>query len=272
MTAHRHDRFAGPARAPRVRLRRRGFSTSEPRASSRPRTSPAPTTCRWICCASTATRSSATSTTRSCWCVAPDSAPRRPRRPCARPAWPTCTSSTAASSPGRPRVSRSTAAPQRWDLERQVRLVAGSIVLTSILGSIAAPKLKWLAAAIGGGLTFAALTNTCAMGMLLSKLPYNRGATCDAQTVVAQLVGSAADQKASDRHDRVDRRSGRLRRRRAGPARRRRLDPDRPAAGLRRRHGRQTGHRHVAAGGRRHQRGRRRSRTLAPAGCGGAPA
>ncbi len=84
---------------------------------------------------------------------------------------------------------------QRWDLERQVRLVAGSIVLTSILGSLAAPKLKWVAAAVGGGLTFAALSNTCAMGMLLSKLPYNRGATCDAQTVVAQLVGSPAAQK-----------------------------------------------------------------------------
>ncbi|HXO54027.1 MAG TPA: rhodanese-like domain-containing protein, partial [Mycobacterium sp.] len=32
---------------------------------------------------------------------------------------------------------------QRWDLERQVRLVAGSIVLTSILGSVTAPNLKW---------------------------------------------------------------------------------------------------------------------------------
>jgi rhodanese-related sulfurtransferase len=82
---------------------------------------------------------------------------------------------------------------QRWDLERQVRLVAGSIVLTSILGSVAAPKLKWLAAAIGGGLSVAALTNACAMGMALSKLPYNRAATCDAQTVVSQLVGSKAD-------------------------------------------------------------------------------
>jgi rhodanese-related sulfurtransferase len=81
---------------------------------------------------------------------------------------------------------------QRWDLERQVRLVAGSIVLTSILGSVAAPKLKWVAGAIGGGLTFAALSDTCAMGMLLAKLPYNRGAACDAQTVVAQLVGPAA--------------------------------------------------------------------------------
>lgn len=86
---------------------------------------------------------------------------------------------------------------RRWDLERQVRLVAGSIVLTSILASTAVPKLKWIAAAIGGGLTFASLTNTCAMGMALSKLPYNRGATCDAQTVVAQLVGTPADQKAS---------------------------------------------------------------------------
>ena len=82
---------------------------------------------------------------------------------------------------------------QRWDLERQVRLVAGSIVLTSILGSLAVPKVKWLAAGIGAGLAGAALTNTCAMGMALSRLPYNRGATCDAQTIVAQLVDSAAD-------------------------------------------------------------------------------
>ncbi|HYJ55475.1 MAG TPA: rhodanese-like domain-containing protein [Mycobacterium sp.] len=80
---------------------------------------------------------------------------------------------------------------QRWDLERQVRLVAGSMVLSSVLASVAVPRLKWLAAGVGGGLTFAALSNTCAMGMILSKLPYNRGATCDAQSVVAQLLGSA---------------------------------------------------------------------------------
>ncbi|MUL83638.1 MULTISPECIES: rhodanese-like domain-containing protein [unclassified Mycolicibacterium] len=79
---------------------------------------------------------------------------------------------------------------QRWDLERQVRLVAGSIVLSSVLGSIAAPKLKWVAAAIGAGLTTAALTNTCAMGMMLARLPYNRGASCDAQSIVERLIGS----------------------------------------------------------------------------------
>jgi rhodanese-related sulfurtransferase len=77
---------------------------------------------------------------------------------------------------------------QRWDLERQVRLVAGSVVLSSILGSIAVPRLKWLAAGMGGGLVVAALTNSCAMGMLLSRLPYNRGSACDPQAIVAQLV------------------------------------------------------------------------------------
>jgi rhodanese-related sulfurtransferase len=84
---------------------------------------------------------------------------------------------------------------QRWDLERQVRLVAGSIVLSSVLGSVALPRLKWLAAAIGGGLTYAAISNTCAMGTALSKLPYNRGTSTDAETVLSQLApGSHGNQ------------------------------------------------------------------------------
>lgn len=76
---------------------------------------------------------------------------------------------------------------QRWELERQVRLVAGSIVLSSVLGSVAVPRLKWLAAAIGAGLTYAAVSNTCAMGTALAKLPYNRGTTSDAKTLLAQF-------------------------------------------------------------------------------------
>ncbi|MEV5691611.1 rhodanese-like domain-containing protein [Micromonospora globbae] len=75
----------------------------------------------------------------------------------------------------------------RWDLERQVRLVAGSIVLASVVASVFVPGLKWVAGFVGAGLTVAALTNTCAMGMLLGKLPYNRGATCDLETVVGRL-------------------------------------------------------------------------------------
>jgi rhodanese-related sulfurtransferase len=79
----------------------------------------------------------------------------------------------------------------RWDLERQVRLVAGSIVLTAVLISVAVPGTQWIAAAMGAGLTVAALTNTCAMGMLLSKLPYNRGASCDLDTIIGQLRDTA---------------------------------------------------------------------------------
>ncbi|SCF35401.1 Rhodanese-related sulfurtransferase [Micromonospora purpureochromogenes] len=77
----------------------------------------------------------------------------------------------------------------RWDLERQVRLTAGSIVLVAVLASVVFPPAKWVAAFIGAGLTFAALSNTCAMGMLLSKLPYNRGPRTDLDGVVAALAG-----------------------------------------------------------------------------------
>ena len=80
----------------------------------------------------------------------------------------------------------------RWDLERQVRLVAGSIVLSSVLGSVAVPRLKWLAAGIGAGLSYAAISNTCAMGTALSKLPYNRGTATDAETVLSRLANRAS--------------------------------------------------------------------------------
>jgi rhodanese-related sulfurtransferase len=80
----------------------------------------------------------------------------------------------------------------RWDLERQVRLVAGSIVLASVLGSLLLPGLQWIAAALGAGLAVAALTSTCAMGMLLAKLPYNRGtASCDLDSIVGRLRETA---------------------------------------------------------------------------------
>ena len=65
-----------------------------------------------------------------------------------------------------------------WALERQVRLVAGALVLTGILaGRYLSPKARFLAGGIGAGLTFSSLTDTCAMGSLLSRLPFNRDVT-----------------------------------------------------------------------------------------------
>lgn len=76
---------------------------------------------------------------------------------------------------------------EKWGLERQVRLVAGSIVLLAVLASIWVPALRWVAGAVGFGLVFAAVSNTCMMGMLLSKLPYNRGAACDVDHALSRL-------------------------------------------------------------------------------------
>jgi rhodanese-related sulfurtransferase len=77
---------------------------------------------------------------------------------------------------------------QTWELERQVRLVAGSMVALGVLGSVKVPALKWVAGAVGAGLTGAALTNTCAMGVALSKMPWNQTASpCDVDSLVAAL-------------------------------------------------------------------------------------
>ncbi|MEU3018940.1 MULTISPECIES: rhodanese-like domain-containing protein [unclassified Nocardiopsis] len=64
--------------------------------------------------------------------------------------------------------------PRRWALERQVRLVAGGLVLTSVLASLVWPPAVAVAGLVGAGLVFAAVTDTCAMGMALTRLPYNQ--------------------------------------------------------------------------------------------------
>ncbi|MFE9040164.1 rhodanese-like domain-containing protein [Streptomyces sp. NPDC012421] len=80
--------------------------------------------------------------------------------------------------------------PERWDMERQVRLVAGSVVLVTGVAGIVVPGAHLIGTAIGAGLTFAALSNSCALGVLLSRLPYNRGPRTDLRTVIAELRSS----------------------------------------------------------------------------------
>jgi len=81
----------------------------------------------------------------------------------------------------------------RWSMERQVRLVAGGLVLAGVLASrIVHPKAVLVAGGIGAGLTASALTDTCTMGRILSALPYNRGTERDSQQLLDQLLGTAA--------------------------------------------------------------------------------
>lgn len=60
-------------------------------------------------------------------------------------------------------------------LERQVRIAAGSLVLIgSTIGAFVHPYGIGLAAFVGAGLVFAGLTDTCGMGMLLARMPWNQ--------------------------------------------------------------------------------------------------
>jgi rhodanese-related sulfurtransferase len=62
-----------------------------------------------------------------------------------------------------------------WALERQVRFVAGLLVLIGCgLGYWISAHFYALAALVGAGLVFSALTNTCGMATVLAKMPWNR--------------------------------------------------------------------------------------------------
>lgn len=82
----------------------------------------------------------------------------------------------------------------KWSLERQVRGVAGTLIVLSTLGSLVAWKpLVWIAALVGGGLAYSAVSNTCGMAMVLSKLPYNQGAACNVRDTLNNIGNVARD-------------------------------------------------------------------------------
>jgi rhodanese-related sulfurtransferase len=60
-------------------------------------------------------------------------------------------------------------------LERQVRIAAGSLVLAGSTAGYFGPEY-WigLPAFVGAGLIFAGITDTCGMGMILAKMPWNQ--------------------------------------------------------------------------------------------------
>jgi rhodanese-related sulfurtransferase len=59
-------------------------------------------------------------------------------------------------------------------LERQVRIVAGSLVLAGVLLAVFVhPYFIGVSAFVGAGLVFAGITAWCGMGLLLARLPWN---------------------------------------------------------------------------------------------------
>jgi rhodanese-related sulfurtransferase len=60
-------------------------------------------------------------------------------------------------------------------LERQVRIAAGSLVLLgALLGWFVNPVFIGLSIFVGAGLVFAGITDTCGMGMILARMPWNK--------------------------------------------------------------------------------------------------
>lgn len=59
-------------------------------------------------------------------------------------------------------------------LERQVRIAAGSLVVIGAALSLLHPYWIGLSAFVGAGLIFAGVTDTCGMGMVLARMPWNQ--------------------------------------------------------------------------------------------------
>lgn len=69
---------------------------------------------------------------------------------------------------------------QTISLERQVRIAAGSlVVIGTLLGATLSSYFLILSGFVGAGLVFAGVTDTCGMGILLSKCPWNQTTNAD---------------------------------------------------------------------------------------------
>jgi rhodanese-related sulfurtransferase len=69
----------------------------------------------------------------------------------------------------------SVAGKKAMSLERQVRIAAGSlVVIGAAIGHFVHPGGFALSAFVGAGLVFAGITDTCGMGMLIARMPWNR--------------------------------------------------------------------------------------------------
>ncbi|TWU30974.1 rhodanese-like domain-containing protein [Novipirellula artificiosorum] len=67
---------------------------------------------------------------------------------------------------------------QTMSLERQTRIAVGVIVLISgVLAVAVNPYFAVIAAMMGAGLAFAGITDSCMLGMMLAKMPWNQAGT-----------------------------------------------------------------------------------------------
>ncbi|WP_129305316.1 rhodanese-like domain-containing protein [Streptomyces sp. L2] len=75
-----------------------------------------------------------------------------------------------------------------WAMDRQVRLAAGSLVLTGLAAGLRWPRARALSAGVAGGLVFSALTDTCGLAKVLARLPHNQPKGTDLDDTLAALT------------------------------------------------------------------------------------
>lgn len=74
-------------------------------------------------------------------------------------------------------------------MDRQVRLAAGTLVLTGLIAGRRWNAARRLSAGVAGGLVFSALTDTCGLAKVLAKLPHNQPEGTDLNATLARLTG-----------------------------------------------------------------------------------
>lgn len=83
-------------------------------------------------------------------------------------------------------------------LERQVRIVAGALGLTgAVLGFFVSPYWIGLSGFVGAGLMFAGITDTCAMGLVLARMPWNQVSSNPANGAAASGTACATESSKS---------------------------------------------------------------------------
>jgi glyoxylase-like metal-dependent hydrolase (beta-lactamase superfamily II)/rhodanese-related sulfurtransferase len=82
---------------------------------------------------------------------------------------------------------------KRLAVDRQVQLIAGSMVLAGVLlGALVHPAFLALAGFVGAGLTFAGATGTCGLALVLMRMPWNRPAAAPQEGAAVCAVGAVA--------------------------------------------------------------------------------
>ncbi|MFD8212874.1 rhodanese-like domain-containing protein [Streptomyces sp. NPDC059697] len=75
-----------------------------------------------------------------------------------------------------------------WPMDRQVRFVAGSLILAGLAVGQRRVAARWLSVGVAGGLVYSAVSGSCAMARVLAKLPLNQPRATDLDATLATLA------------------------------------------------------------------------------------